>query len=1045
MVAPTHPAPVMPTDPLDLEDVLISDVYHQLAHDYPERAFAKMLNENDDGYDIQDITWGKLMEDVYGVAQSMVQLGMDNPTSNVVGILGTSGYWFYVNLVACWMNGWPVMMLSTRNSLPALESLLTVVQASAFLVDQTHSSIGEALKTHMPNLRVFPMATAHDGHNVTPPPSEAPGRPRSSVELDSIFLYTHTSGSSGHPKPVAVTHRQLLKQMRSRTAAKYAGSLAYAPVPLFHAMGLYSFTRWPISSGVVPIFLTAGRPVNGHTMLQHLKYFPGCISFLPPSLLEEVADKTPLELKPVRNCQRVFFGGAPINPQAAERLVKVGVPLVSAFGASELGLMTELDFPSDNHSADWEYVRFCENHYILHFLPTDESSLREVVFSPNGLDTPCVFNRQDPLGFSGNDVWSPHPVIPGIWKHVGRKDSVTVLSNGEKTDNKQLEQLFLEDPQIEEVVVFGTGKPLNGVLLKTSTPVSLEQKGSFVDALRPRIEFINSQVPHHSRLIRQMIIIADSNKPFVSTDKGTVRTKDTLSLYASEIDTAYASMDQVVEEMQGDISSQDIPQFVKDTIQRVTSREPFSDDADLFDMGIDSLHALQIRSELLPLLRGLNPASVSRNLVYEHPTISKLVEYVEHCREGRDKNILDPADKVNRIENCLRRFTEKPFTSTTTRRSTETLPTAGYCIILTGATGSLGCHVLQELLGNSDVKKILCFHRGPAETGLQRHTQAFKERSLPVDMLEKSEHKLEFVSCDLSLPSLGLKPEMLDFVRSQVTHIIHIAWALNFNWKLEHFERFHIAGVRHLIDLAMSSQMPHLPQFTFLSSIGAVINAPSPILERSFDDPTVASDQGYGEGKYVAERIVDKARESGLQAIVVRAGQLSGSTTGGHWAASEYIPTLFRVSEKLGCLPANLPEARWIPVDIAAKCILTLTVDKSGSQSTYHIENATPTPWNNILQTYIEIVGPHIRITEPDKWLSLVEQESQENQDISAVALIPFYVEFAAAGQAGTWAKLDVEKSLSKCPELDFGRISVDTMRVYLRSALAGVELKSSS
>ncbi|KAF9459278.1 hypothetical protein BDZ94DRAFT_1312484 [Collybia nuda] len=100
-----------------------------------------------------------------------------------------------------------------------------------------------------------------------------------------------------------------------------------------------------------------------------------------------------------------------------------------------------------------------------------------------------------------------------------------------------------------------------------------------------------------------------------------------LSLYTSEIDVVYASMDRVVEEIQGDLSSQDILQFVKDIIQQVTSREPFSDNVNLFDMGIDSLHALQIRSELLPLLQGLNPASVSRNLVHEYPTISQLVEY----------------------------------------------------------------------------------------------------------------------------------------------------------------------------------------------------------------------------------------------------------------------------------------------------------------------------------------------------------------------------------------------------------------------------------
>lgn len=83
-----------------------------------------------------------------------------------------------------------------------------------------------------------------------------------------------------------------------------------------------------------------------------------------------------------------------------------------------------------------------------------------------------------------------------------------------------------------------------------------------------------------------MILIADRNKPFASTDKGTVRTRDTLSLYAAEIDAAYLSMEHSTDEMQDDPAGQlDIQRFVKDMIQRVTTNQVLSDDVDLFDLG----------------------------------------------------------------------------------------------------------------------------------------------------------------------------------------------------------------------------------------------------------------------------------------------------------------------------------------------------------------------------------------------------------------------------------------------------------------------------
>lgn len=180
--------------------------------------------------------------------------------------------------------------------------------------------------------------------------------------------------------------------------------------------------------------------------------------------------------------------------------------------------------------------------------------------------------------------------------------------------------------------------------------------------------------------------------------------------------------------------------------------------------GIDSLHTLQIRLEILPVLKGLDPASVPRNLAYQYPTISQLVEYVANCREGKSTDTPDIVDKVTRMENCLGRFTDVPFNSVTDHNSSETALVTGYSIILTGATGSLGCHILRELLLNTDVKKVLCLHRGPPETVLQRHIQVFRERSLPAELLQENSYKLEFISCDLSLPSLGLKSDELDFV-----------------------------------------------------------------------------------------------------------------------------------------------------------------------------------------------------------------------------------------------------------------------------------------
>ena len=57
----------------------------------------------------------------------------------------------------------------------------------------------------------------------------------------------------------------------------------------------------------------------------------------------------------------------------------------------------------------------------------------------------------------------------------------TVLSNGEKTDNKQLESLLLEDGRIARAVVFGSGRFVNGVILERRP--SMETENTFLESI----------------------------------------------------------------------------------------------------------------------------------------------------------------------------------------------------------------------------------------------------------------------------------------------------------------------------------------------------------------------------------------------------------------------------------------------------------------------------------------------------------------------------------------------------------------------------------
>lgn len=71
-------------------------------------------------------------------------------------------------------------------------------------------------------------------------------------------------------------------------------------------------------------------------------------------------------------------------------------------------------------------------------------------------------------------------------------------------------------------------------------------------------------------------------------------------------------------------------------------------------------------------------------------------------------------------------------------------------------------------------------------------------------------------------------------------------------------------------------------------------------------DPSSAVGFGYGESKWVCERILSVVAErTPLRPITVRVGQLSSvsTSTNGYWNPKEWVPTLFKSGVRIGCLP----------------------------------------------------------------------------------------------------------------------------------------------
>lgn len=90
-----------------------------------------------------------------------------------------------------------------------------------------------------------------------------------------------------------------------------------------------------------------------------------------------------------------------------------------------------------------------------------------------------------------------------------------------------------------------------------------------------------------------------------------------------------------------------------------------------------------------------------------------------------------------------------------------------------------------------------------------------------------------------------------------MTIIIHNAWKVDFNLPLLSFEP-NVQGTRNLIDLARSSRNSSSLKFVFTSSVASAWSwdkTRGAYPEEIISDARYAVGNGYGESKYISERV----------------------------------------------------------------------------------------------------------------------------------------------------------------------------------------------
>ena len=313
--------------------------------------------------------------------------------------------------------------------------------------------------------------------------------PGPAVQADpgTAVLQLYTSGTTGFPKGVMITHRMIGSHNAAAREVVPIGpdAVALVPMPLYHVGGL-AYALSTLASGARTVVLR--DPVPG-VLLDTLEREGVTHTFVVPALLAALLQERERDLS---SLQVLLYGASPMPaPLMRASLARFPGKLGQVYGMTELsGAVTYLGPEDHADTAHPERLLSAGRPYPGVELRVVDAAGQDV---PTGeLGELWVRSAQCTPGYWGKPEATADTLVEGGWLRTGdiaRLDDGgylfledrlkdMVISGGENVYPAEVERVLLLDPSVAEVAVIGVPDERWGETVKA---VVVPAEGATVD------------------------------------------------------------------------------------------------------------------------------------------------------------------------------------------------------------------------------------------------------------------------------------------------------------------------------------------------------------------------------------------------------------------------------------------------------------------------------------------------------------------------------------------------------------------------------------
>lgn len=787
---------------------------------------------------------------------------------------------------------------------------------------------------------------------------------------NSIVYVMYTSGTTGTPKGVCVSNKNIIRLVINTNYIDFYQSdrIIQTGSTVFDASTL---EIWGALLNGIPLYLIKKKDLlNPQYFDKYLQENSITIMWLTSPLFNQMAD---YNINMFKKLRILLVGGDVLSVKNINRLIEhcPNVKIINGYGPTENTTFSTCynirkKFDSSIPIGKPISNSFC---YIVdskkRLLPLYVEG--ELLVGGDGV-AKGYFNDDDKTNRSfiknpfcqGDMAYKTGDVVywleTGDIKFIGRRDN-QIKIRGFRVDLDEIKYYVLKYPSINDcyVTIKGNDDKKHIAIIYTSLIKIKEEV--LIDFLKQNLP--NYMIPTYLLQIDELPL---NNNEKIDTKRlneilSNLKKKEVLELKKIKYEGIYKKIYELFSE--------------------VLNNKNIGINDNFFEIGGDSLVAIQLVTKAIS-----KDINITYNDFYKNPTIKQLGDFLNKDKENvsisKDIETFDYTDvnsllKNNIIDNSL--------------KNNEKIGN----VLLTGVTGFLGAHILDELM-KQEKGKIYCLVRTKNNVNIEDRVKKKLHFFFGSKYDEELGKRIILVKGNMENSNIIDNKEEYEMIKKDITTVINSAANVKHFGRVERFKRINVYAVENLIKFCVKNKK-RLIHISTLSVSGNILET-GQIQQDNIDPNTIYNENNlyigqnldniYAYTKFLAEKkVLDSIYHDKLDAKIMRMGNLTGRMSDGRFqpnVAENAFANRLKTFINLEVIPKNLLDfyLEFTPIDYAAIAVVTLARTNS-HYNTFHLFNHNHVQMLKALEVFEKLGITLKRITKREMTSIIKELSSKED------------------------------------------------------------------